>query len=314
MSTDLSHSNDSFPVIDCHVHPIRPIVTIQSIVEDMDKSGISKAVLLALDLDPDVLDNPKIRDEVVEDIFAFSLFIDPYQLIDTMKKIIQTGQTSNQAVAEFCDKHPNRFIGFGSVNPSKSKQYVKNTLREVESLGLKGLKLIPTLQFFHPKKNKNLKHVFKFATKRNWPILIHTGRDPGPFEIRTLRYVKGSHPSQWTKFVKKSKSPIIFAHLGGYGVQSDESWLDSALELAEENSNIYLDTSAVTYALQNTTIVSKIRKIGFQQILFGSDSPVVLGTSMEHSKQVILKSSLLSGEEKRMVLYQNAERLFKNLH
>ncbi|MFX0170702.1 MAG: hypothetical protein ACFE9L_02150 [Candidatus Hodarchaeota archaeon] len=42
---------DVWEIIDTHVHPIRSLVTGQSIINEMDSAGISKAVLLALDLD-----------------------------------------------------------------------------------------------------------------------------------------------------------------------------------------------------------------------------------------------------------------------
>ena len=312
MTTNYTTSENPFNTIDVHIHPLSSIISTETIISEMDRGGISKAVLLALDLDHEMLNDTKLRNEIIEDIYAFSLFIDPEQIIDAMSKIIQTGRTTNEHVASLVKEHPDRFIGFGSVNPAKSKQYVKSVLKEIEDLGLKGIKLIPTLQFFNPSKNKNLKLIFKFASKRNYPVLIHTGRDPGPFEIRTLRCVKNTHPKNWTKFVRKTKTPIIFAHLGGYGMHKDASWLDTVLEFAKNNPNIYLDTSAATFTLEDPEIVSKIRQIGFKQILFGSDSPVVLGTSMKHSKKTILRNSLLSEEEKRWILYENAFRIFSD--
>ncbi|MHA2123397.1 MAG: amidohydrolase family protein, partial [Promethearchaeota archaeon] len=264
-------------------------------------------------LDPDILTtNSKLREEILDDLWAYSYFINPEQILDSMRNILQTGVTTNQHIAEICDSYPDRFVGFGSVNPSKSKKYVFSKLDEILSLGLKGIKLIPTLQFFHPQKNKNIKTIFNFATKQNWPILIHTGKDPGPFEIHTLRYVQYSHPRYWKKSIKKTKTKIIFAHLGGYGVDDDESWINSALEIAKIHPNVFLDTSAVTYALESIETVAKLRNLGFERILFGSDHPVVHGTSMEHSKKIIQNSPLLTDEEKQMILVENAHRLFSD--
>ena len=296
---------------DVHVHPIRSVISVKSLIDEMDRSGVIKAVILALDLEPNILTtNLKLREEIIDDLWAYSYFINPEQLLDSMTRILQTGVTSNDQVAEIRNSYPDRFIGFGSVNPSKSKNYVSLKLDEILSLGLHGIKLIPTLQFFHPQKNKNIKRIFKFAAKQNWPILIHTGKDPGPFEIPTLRHVQYSHPRFWEEIVKKTTAKVIFAHLGGYGVTDDESWINSALDIARKNSNVFLYTSAVTYALEDLNTVAKLRDIGFDHILFGSDHPVVHGTSMEHSKNVILKSPILTEEEKRMILFENAQKLF----
>ncbi len=300
-------------IIDAHVHPIQSLTSAEFLIKEMDKANVSKAVLLALDLDPNVLDtNLSLRDEIVYDFLSYSLFIDPYRLLDAMKTILRAGNTPNERVADIVQQHPDRFIGFGSVNPSKESNYVKEKLQEILELGLQGIKLIPTLQFFNPKRNKNLKTIFKFAKRQNWPILIHLGRDPGPWEIHTLRCVEKGHPKFWAKVVKKfSKNTIIFAHLGGYGETNDESWLNEVLKLSTKNTNIFLDTSAVPYHLEDPRVVESIRETcGFEKILFGTDTPVVLGTSMEHSQQIIEKNSLLTKEEKSLIFSKNAKKLF----
>ncbi|MFX0013991.1 MAG: amidohydrolase family protein [Candidatus Hermodarchaeota archaeon] len=301
-------------VIDTHVHPIRSLTTAESLIKEMDKANISRAVLLALDLDPDVLDTDlNLRDEIIYDFLSYSLFIDPYRLLDTMKTILSVGNTPNELIADIVEKHPERFIGFGSVNPSKDKKYVKLKLREIQNLGLKGIKLIPTLQFFDPKRNKNLKTIFNFAKGLDLTILIHLGKDPGPWEIHTLRCVKKGHPKNWIKILKKfSKNKIIFAHLGGYGEIYDDTWLNEVLQISQRNTNVYLDTSAVIYQLEIPSVVESIRNTcGFERIFFGTDTPVVLGTSMEHSKRVIEDNPLLTKDEKKMIFSENAKKFFK---
>lgn len=304
-------------VIDTHVHPIRSLTTGESLITEMKKAQISKVVLLALDLDPDILDtDPKLKEEITYDLLSYSLFLDPSKILDAMKNILKMGNTPNKHVVNLVKQHPDKFIGFGSVNPSKDSHYVKTTLQEISDFGvLQGIKLIPTLQFFHPKKNKNLKSIFKFAKRKDWPILIHSGRDPGPWEIHTLRCVNNSHPKYWSKVIKKfSRNKIIFAHLGGYGVNStyDDTWFEEVLRMTKDNPQIYLDTSAVTYHLENQRIVSRIRETcGFERIIFGTDTPVVQGTSMEHSKRVIERNPILSREEKTLIFSKNAEQLFQ---
>ncbi|MHA2500569.1 MAG: amidohydrolase family protein, partial [Candidatus Hodarchaeales archaeon] len=50
---------------------------------------------------------------------------------------------------------------------------------------------------------------------------------------------------------------------------------------------------------------------GFKRILFGTDTPVVLGTSMEHSRSVIESNPLLTDEEKSLIFSENARKLFQ---
>lgn len=301
------------PIIDVHVHPIRRLVTGKILINEMKHAGIDKAVLLALDLDPDVINqDERLKYEILNDILGHSLFIDAFKILKMMEQILQLGSTPNTLVADLIKRNPDFFIGFGSVNPSKGSNYVNEKLAEIEELGLRGIKLIPTLQFFNPKNNKNLKSIFKYAREKDWPILIHAGNDPGPFEIPTLKCVQNSHPQNWRKLVRKTKNKIIFAHLGCYGRFEDKSWFFETVELARKNPNIYLDTSAVTYHLEVPEITAHIRETcGFNQVLFGTDTPVVQGTSMKHSLDVIRNSPTLTLYEKRLILGENAQKLFK---
>ncbi|MFW9778867.1 MAG: amidohydrolase family protein [Candidatus Heimdallarchaeota archaeon] len=314
MANSISISPDyKYTVIDTHVHPIRSLMTETSLINEIRKAGINKAVLLALDLDVEAITkDEKLKYEIINNLLEYSMFIDAFKLIKAMEQILRMGMTSNSLVADIVRANPQFFIGFGSVNPSKDPDYVKEKLLEIEKLGLKGIKLIPTLQFFNPEKNKNIKFIFKYARERDWPILIHAGGDPGPFEIPTLKCVKDSHPKNWRKHVRKTKNKIIFAHLGCYGRINNGSWFSETTDLAKRNPNIYLDTSAVTYHLEDPDIVDQIRQTcGFGRILFGTDTPVVQGTSMKHSLEVIKNSPVLSVKEKRLILGENAKALLK---
>ncbi|MFX0150029.1 MAG: amidohydrolase family protein [Candidatus Hodarchaeota archaeon] len=314
---------DFWEIWDTHVHPIRSLVTGQSIINEMDSAGVSKAILLALDLDENLLDNnTALKDEIIYDILTYSLFTDPYRLLEAMKQILRIGKTPNILIAELVKSFPDRFVGFGSVNPRKNSKYVKEKLNEINALGLKGIKLLPTLQFFKPagkslstiqrQINGNLKLIFQFAKKKDIPILIHPGKDPGPWEIHTLRYVQSSHPKNWKSIIKRFKdNKIIFAHLGCYGCNSyDNSWFEESLSLATLYPSVYLDTSAVTNYLENQIIVNRIRETcGFDRILFGTDSPVVQGVNMEYNVSVIKSSPVLSDEEKARIFSENAKSL-----
>jgi len=314
MNPDVSSKLETINVIDSHVHPIRGLTSGKTLIKEMNEAGISRAVLLALDLDPEVFDtDSKLKDDTIDDLFAYSFFMDHFKVIETMKRILEVGKTPNTAIAKLVNQYPDRFIGFGSVNPSKDKKYVTAKLEEIINLKFKGIKLIQTLQFFDPRKNKNLNKIFKFARKFDLPILIHLGRDPGPWEIPTLRYVQNSHPKNWVKLVKKhSKNKVIFAHLGGYGKTDDSSWFSAVIEMMKTNDNIFLDTSAVTYQLEIPAIVNKIRNTcDFQKILFGSDTPVVQGTSMLHSRKIIENIPIITYEEKIKIFSENAIDLFK---
>ncbi len=64
----------------------------------------------------------------------------------------------NELVARACSDHPKTFVGFGSVDPLKGERAVAE-LDRIAELGLKGVKLHPSLQAFAP------------DDERHWPDL-----------------------------------------------------------------------------------------------------------------------------------------------
>ena len=58
-------------------------------------------------------------------------------------------RVSNELVAQACKDQPKAFAGFGSVDPLKGERAVDELLN-ISALGLKGVKLHPSLQAFAP--------------------------------------------------------------------------------------------------------------------------------------------------------------------
>src|SRR5579872_6047804 len=56
---------------------------------------------------------------------------------------------SNEFVAQACSDYPRAFVGFGSVDPHKGTRVLAE-LDRIADLGLKGVKLHPSLQAFAP--------------------------------------------------------------------------------------------------------------------------------------------------------------------
>ncbi|HYL08335.1 MAG TPA: amidohydrolase family protein, partial [Candidatus Udaeobacter sp.] len=88
-----------------------------------------------------------------------------YDSIDVMAVLLAwdaetaTGRTRvpNEVVAQACRDHPKNFVGFGSVDPLKGDRAVAE-LDHIAELGLKGVKLHPSLQAFAPNE------------ERHWPL------------------------------------------------------------------------------------------------------------------------------------------------
>ncbi len=297
--------------IDFHVHPIKALIDPVKLLSDMDNAGIEKAVLLALDIDPnDLLKNKRIRSDFKNRV-ATSMVWDIESQYMLAIKMLEVGQTSNEVVYEFVDFNRNRFIGFGSINPRKGKKYVKDKLKEIIEFGFKGIKIIPTMQFFDPGKNRNVNLLWKLAYDNNLIIMAHTGCDPGPWEF--LDACIHGNPERLKKLLKSYETKVVLAHMGAYSDRKPKIWFREALELANRFNHVWLDTSAVLYLFHNEKDVELIREYGvMDKVLFGSDYPVVMGLELNRAVSLIELSDYLSYKEKVGILRDNAVKLLSN--
>ena len=211
LSLDFAKENSAltpFPVVDFHVHPYSPDLTI---LADMRQAGINREVLLCLDTDPEDVERPEIRQQLW-DVFQSSpqnRQISFDHLLWTIKNNLHTmTYVSNQDVSDWVRDYPETFIGIGSVNPSKSRDYVERTLDEIERLDLKGIKLNPYTQFFNPAENENLELIFQFCRDTGRIILSHCGCGRGPFEIPD--FCQNAHPALWEPLLRKfAEVPLV---------------------------------------------------------------------------------------------------------
>lgn len=222
-------------------------------------------------------------------------------------------RTGNEQVADLVKRHPDRFVGFGSINLSKSQTYVEEKIREIDRLRLKGVKLMPTLQFFNPVLvKKNMETLFEYCEKKGKILTCHTGCDPYVWE--EPHFSQDANPKHLRSIVQDfEKVKVIVAHMGCYSAKVPGVWMDEALELKKENENVWFDIVAVPYVVTHKKLVDKVRRtVGFDQVLFGSDCPAIGGGKISIKSLVdeVKGSSCLTQEEKERILQLNAVRLF----
>lgn len=296
-------------IIDFHVHPIPRIISEKELLKEIINSKTEVAVLLALDVDYSYLEDRYVSIKFLEECLGANN-LNCLNCLENVKEILRVSYTSNQYVAKLAKNNPDKFIGIGSVNPSKSISYVKERLKEIEKLDLVGVKLIPTLQFFNPLKEKSkLQKIFEFCEEEEKLVIFHTGCDPGIWEEPALS--QNANPAILEYYARKYKNvPIVLAHMGSYSRKHPGIWLDEALQLGKKYKNIWFDISAVPYLLVDKKYVEKISKeIGWDKILFGSDYPVVGGSSISTTVNLIQGLSPLPENELWKVMYMNASKL-----
>jgi hypothetical protein len=176
---------------------------------------------------------------------------------------------TNEQVAELAGKNP-RFVGFASVDPS-GRNAPKELERAIRGLGLKGLKLDPALQRFHPDDRRLAWPLYQACSELGVPLLIHAG-----LSWSLAGQAKYARPLDLEEAAQDFPSlPIIVAHFGW-------PWVEEALLLALKYRNVYLDTSilysgspgwALRQVLERQVGIEVLERSLPQQLLFGSNYP-----------------------------------------
>jgi uncharacterized protein len=170
--------------------------------------------------------------------------------------------TPNEYVADYARQHPEKVIGFASVDPLRDN--VRETLhRAFDELKLKGLKLGPIYQNIHP-TDARMMEIYEFCQHRNLPIMIHQGTT-----FPRLAPLKYSLPILLEDVALQFPNlRMIIAHLG-------HPWIDDTLVLIRKQPNFYSDISALHYRpwqFYQALILAKEYGV-LNKVLFGSDYP-----------------------------------------
>jgi len=167
----------------------------------------------------------------------------------------------NEFIASYAKQHPEKIIGFGAIDPAVDP--IDETMEEIVSLKLRGVKLGPIYQNIHP-MDPRMMRVYKFCEAHGLPILIHQGTT----FVRTgpLKYAL---PIQLDDVaITFPELRMIIAHLG-------HPWVAETLVVIRKHPHLYSDISALHYRpwqFYNSLILAKEYGV-LDKILFGSDYP-----------------------------------------
>ncbi len=257
-------------VVDAHLHPPNALdyghrypdsfnpSLVGELLARMDEAGVDVAVMFAVELDP-------------EGYERFLEGLDPYRR-SMARMILRTVNTPNEEVREYVERAPERIVGFGSVNPHGGEEYVEEKIGIIKDYGFRGVKLLPTIQFFNP-ADEAFDHLFKRIEREGLVVTIHSGCDPGPWEDPKLselarpRFIGGlakRHPGL----------KIVIAHMGSYSALYPGIWFEEALEVAKKHANVYVDIAAV---FSKSLVKRAVKELGEDKVLFGSDYPAIGG-------------------------------------
>ena len=129
---------------------VKPI-SLEQMLEGMDKAGVAKTVLCPINMETMVLNG----------LVGYKI--------------------PNELIAKAVSQYPDRFIGFACVDPRKGYLATKELELAVRELGLVGLgELLPSDVELYP-NDKLMYPLYEKALELEIPVIIHTGQifDPG---------------------------------------------------------------------------------------------------------------------------------------
>lgn len=169
---------------------------------------------------------------------------------------------------------------------------VRGSFRQVEKLLLHpkcaGIKIHPVEHNYEI--DEQGKAIFEFAASYDALVLSHSG-DPGAFPEDLVFFAK-DYP----------KMQLILAHLGN---SIDQNFSRQVWALKQiPTGNVYIDTSSMN-SMCAGLIEWAVDEIGYERIVFGTDSPLYFAAS----QKARIEYGEISMEAKQSILQSNAQRL-----
>ncbi|MEW6616390.1 MAG: amidohydrolase family protein [Thermodesulfobacteriota bacterium] len=241
---------------------------LDDMIKDMNKANVEKALIMSLDTSK-------------SDHWAF-----------------KESMLSNDKVAKLVSQYPDRFIGYGSVDPRR-EDAVEETERCIKELGLKGMKFHPAAVRTYPNDEKRFYPIYEKCVEYNIPVQSHCGTT-GMYFTKIKYMMPLCYDDVAVDF------PTLKLVLLHYGVGG---WHDQAMSLAFRHPNVYLDISGASPRIYPQSLVASTNTPFYQpKILFGTDYPFVgMQSWFKAFKQ--LKGFGWSEETQRKVLRENFIRL-----
>lgn len=198
-------------------------------------------------------------------------------------------------------------FSFGGVHPDTPN--VKEEIKRISSLGLKGIKIHPAYQGV-PLNDIRFMRIAEYAEEYGLILVTHGGIDIG---------IEGNFasPKMCLELLKSVRpTRLVMAHMGGWKqwqeareyLAGQPVYFDTAFSFGEYSYEESVPACKREKPLSKEELLSLIRLHGADKILFGTDSPWT-----DRKEQVNLFSSLpFSEEEREKIFFQNAKNLLSS--
>lgn len=223
--------------------------------------------------------------------------------------VLSDMRTTPEQVSAFVSGAPNRFIGFGYVNPLR-REAEEEVLRQRRELGLFGLKLYPTTDGYLADDPKAFR-VYEAAVSIDMPVMLHHAGMPEPRDL-----MRHSDPSLIDSVACSfPELRIVLAHLGYPRV-------DETLYVARKHRNVWCDISwpygdvnhpSYVYMLWRDLLTALNLGV-LNKLVFGTDYPGVrqrpyLDLLMSVNRYAAHPDLMIPEDRLRAILDENVQPL-----
>ncbi|MEW6251832.1 MAG: amidohydrolase family protein [Planctomycetota bacterium] len=170
-------------------------------------------------------------------------------------------EISNQVVAEYVRRNPEKMIGFAGIDPT-DRDWLEELRVAQDELRLKGVVVSPEMQNYHPADTRAMR-LYEQCVRRGMPILFeqnhrHAGAKMEFAQPMLLDEVAREFPDL----------RVIIARLG-------HPWVDQAIVLLGKHPHVYADVAGLLPQtwLSYTALLAASEYGVMDKLLFGSDYP-----------------------------------------
>lgn len=260
------------------------ILSAEGILAEMDKGGVSQAVLYA--------------------VYA------PRSV----------GITSNERVISDTAKAPDRLFGFASLRVDNFRVDRDAELARLRaalaSPSMIGIKLAHAHQHFRMDDPLYF-GIYQLSAELKKPVYLHTGSSPFPGTSREAPYTDPTYLE--AAIVAYPGAVFILGHLGHNFIDQKPGALDACIRLAKTYRNVYLEPSALGSKGSDPTgenlklSMGKMREAGLvDRIIYGSDGPQSPGFVKDYLSRTVqaMHATGYTADEAAAVLAGNFARVF----
>jgi uncharacterized protein len=201
---------------------------------------------------------------------------------------------SNDEVAAFVARYPDRFVGVASVDLRRPVAAVRELRRAVRELGMRALRIVPWLWGLPP-NDRRYYPLYAECVELGIPFCTQVGHT-GP-----LRTSETGRPIPYLDDVALEFPDLVIVggHIG-------YPWTNEMIALATKYPNVYIDTSAYTAKRFPPELVAYMKGNGRRKVLFATNYPMI---TPQHALES-LDALELEEESKELFLSGNARRVF----